>query len=89
MEHSKDKIYLIAKAYLGVFLASMFAIYLIFGFVAWGWNMSDWFWSIRFIHIAVSMYIAHYYHIIFIKIFSQETEDDNNFFYEASRRYDD
>lgn len=89
MELSKDKIYLIIKAYIGTFLASMTIIYLIFGFVAWGWSMGSWYWSIRLIHIAVSMYIAHYYHSIFITIFSEETEDENNFFYDASKRYDD
>lgn len=89
MDNSKDKIYLTIKAYLGLFLASMFVIYMIFGFIAWGWSMSNWYWSIRLIHVAISAYIAHYYHSIFITIFSQETEEDNNFFYDASKRYDD
>ena len=89
MEHSKDKMYLTIKAFLGTFLASMFIIYLIFGFVAWGWSVGSWYWSIRLIHVAVSAYIAYYYHSIFITIFSEETEDENNFFYDASKRYDD
>lgn len=89
MDNSKDKIYLIIKAYLGLFLASMFVIYMIFGFIAWGWSMGSWYWSIRLIHVAISAYIAHYYHDIFITIFSQETEDEHNFFYEASKRNDD
>jgi hypothetical protein len=86
MELSNDKIYLTLKAYIGTFFASMVVIYLIFGFVAWGWSVGSWYWSIRLIHIAVSMYIAHYYHRIFITLFSEETQDDNNFFYDASKR---
>lgn len=89
MEHSKDNIYLIVKAYLGTFLACMVLIYLLFGFIAWGWSMSDWYWSIRLIHVAISVYVAQYYHNIFIILFSEETKDDNNFFYDASKHYDD
>ena len=89
MEHSKDKIYLTIKAFLGTFLAAMAIIYLIFGFVAWGWSVGSWYWSIRLIHVAVSAYIAYYYHSIFITIFSEETEDENNFFYDASKRNND
>jgi len=89
MELSKDKIYLKIKAFLGTFFASMIAIYMIFGFVAWGWSVGSWYWSIRLIHVALSAYIAYYYHGIFITIFSEETEDEYNFFYDASKRNDD
>lgn len=73
---NNNNIYLIVKAYLGTFLASMVAIYLLFAFIVWGWSMSNWYWSIRLIHVAISMYIAHYYHNLFILIFSDDLDND-------------
>lgn len=89
MGQCKNSILTTVKAYFALFFISMFVIYLIFGFVAWGWNMGDWFWSIRLMHVACSAYIAHYYHQLLIIIFSDETEYDSNFFYEASKRNND
>jgi hypothetical protein len=88
MENNKNGLYLQAKAFMAIWLVAWVIIYTIFAFVSWEWKTSNWFWSIRLIHVAVSTYIAYYYHKDLITIFLEDSDADN-FFYDASKHYDD
>lgn len=76
------------KAYSACFGLAVVILYLLIGFISWQWNISDWFWPVRLLHIAMAGYLSFCYGGVYLAIFYDET-DDNNFFYEASRGYND
>lgn len=78
MGHYKNEASVLVKGCLITFFACMVIIYLIFGFIAWGWDISEWYWPIRMIHIAISIYMAYYYHELIGIIYEKITSESNN-----------
>ena len=88
MENVKQKALNKIKAYAACFGVGVVLVYLLIGFISWEWNISNWFWSVRLFHIAVCGYLSYCYGGVYLALFHDDT-DDNNFFYEASRGYND
>ena len=88
MENVKQKILNKIKAYAAFFMVEVALAYLLIGFISWEWNISHWFWLVRLLYIAVCGYLSYCYGGVCLALFHDDT-DDNNFFYEASRGYND
>lgn len=88
MENRKEQTLNRIKAYAACFGAGVLIVYLLMGFISWEWNISNWYWAVRLLHIAMSGYLSYCYGGVYLAVFHDDT-DENNFFYESSRSYND
>lgn len=88
MENRKEQALNRIKAYSACFGAAVVILYLLMGFISWEWNISNWYWPVRLLHIAMSGYLSYCYGGVYLAVFHDDT-DENNFFYESSRSYND
>jgi hypothetical protein len=85
---NKDMAFIKIKAYLAVWLIGAIVAYMLFAFISWEWKMANWFWSIRLIHVIIATYISYSYGEVLEDILKEDKEE-NNFFNEAPRYYND